>query len=163
MADLTDRQLRVHLQSARSRAPDAKVYAFHAGEGRTPVDELEVDGRTWRVTSAPSELALREVLVQASDDETPVAVLTPLGNRDLSTDVKARLARGELFDFDPWESLKMLFEASRVDSRPKNGERGKAFGRALLDVSEGESFDPVPTAVLDPEAAWKAFQRRGLD
>ncbi len=93
----------------------------------------------------------------------PVAALTPLRNHEMPDDIRARLAGRQIYQFDPWASLGSLFEASSIDARLRYGEGADAFASALLRASGGNPFAPVTGGFLDPDTAWNAFLRRGLN
>lgn len=154
---IRERDLKAHLRCFRRRDPDSEVFAVHF-EGRLMVDEVELDGETWRFREAPSDLAMRTILV---GDEKPVVMLTPLRNSTVEKDVKGRLGAGEILNFDVWQPLGMLFEATGVDGRLKSGEHGAAIARILLRIAGAEGVPPV-VGHLDEDTAWGVIQRQGL-
>lgn len=158
MVELEQRDLEIHLQWFRDELPDADLIAIHF-EGRPPVDELEVGGETWRVRRAVSELGLRSIAV---DDGGPSVVLTPLRNRQIEDDLKARLGGMQVFDVDIWQRLALVFEATGVDARLRQGEHADAVARTLLRVSDRD-VTPVSAGFLDQKTAWKTIQRLVLD
>jgi hypothetical protein len=160
MSELTTRDIEQHLRTARGRAPDARVYGFHLPAGRVDLAEVEVDDERWRLVQAPSELAIREAMSQRTDDEL-LAIVTPLKARDLAIDVRIRLPKAELFGFDPWESLKSLFDATTLDWELARKD-ARPLGRALLRLTNGRGFPAVSAGVLDADTAWSTFFERAL-
>jgi len=165
----TSHNLAAHLRSVQNRDDvEGTVYAFEAGEGTAEAghpDELTVGGVEWSVEWAPSELAVREILLEAdgrTGEGPKVAVLTPLGDGELMRDVKARLAGRRVWPFDPWEALKAVFEVSIVDGELRKTSGGRELARALLSQFGERSGRSVASDRLGPELAWQLFQRRVL-
>ncbi|MFB6352391.1 MAG: BREX-2 system phosphatase PglZ, partial [Bradymonadaceae bacterium] len=162
--------LAAHLRSVQGRDDlEGDVYAFAAEErtaGAGYPDELTIAGVDWSIEWAPSELAIREILLELaeeSDGEGKVAVLTPLATEDLMRDVKSRLAGRRVLPFDPWEALKALFEVSTVDGALRKSSGGRELARALLSRYEHRLPESVASDRFGPELAWQLFKRRVLD
>lgn len=116
-------------------------------------DSLLVDDRTWTVVRADSELAIREALSNL-EDESPdarLAILTRLGTTDLGWDVRARLARREVWTLESWELLRDLFRAHMVDPRVT---RLSWLADHLLERAPIGGYPPAPSGVLDLDTAW---------
>lgn len=162
MSELAPDALEVHLKAARKRTPDASIYAFHH-EGELPsIDDLSVAGESWRVANAPSELAIREAMIEQRQDSEAnqlLALVTPLRNEELATDVLMRLADRQVLNFDIWEMLRILFDASTVAAKVRQNE---ALGRALLDCARQANFTSSTGGGLTEETAWTAFRQAAL-
>ena len=162
MSELTQQDIKQHLRSALQRIPDAQIFGFHLPEGRVDTRDLSVDDEPWRIVQAPSELAIRAALVEHRHSPAGrLAIVTPLHERDLSTDVRLRFPHGQLLAIDPWESLKTLFNAASLDwelTRPD----ARSLGKALLRCVPSQSFPSVSTGILDTKTAWKTYFRFAL-
>ncbi len=146
-------ELAKHLQTAARRFADSRVFAFHDDRVRDLPGELNVADDRWRIVFAPSELAIRAAMIE-SDDDSRLAIVTPLETRDLGRDVRARIANHQLLSFDRWQSLLPLFEATGADSRLRKND---ALGRALLGCAGAAKFPPARTGVLGEDEAWGAY------
>lgn len=116
-------------------------------------DEVLVDGQTWQVVRAHSELAVREAL--AAHEERPsdarLVVLTPLDTLALGWDVRARIARQRVWTLHAWELLGDLFRARAVDPRVA---RPGWLADVLLEQAPPGGYTPAPSGVLDLDTAW---------
>ena len=164
---ISERELQIHFSKALRDAPDASVFAFRWKGSDVPVERVQADGHEWKLQLAPSELAIRDALVQAKRDGAKngqkTVLLTPLKNGDVEYDVLARLADNQISQFDPWESLRPMFDAGQIDSRLRHSSSMRRLGEALMRCSsDGGSFAPVKGGVLGPKHAWAAFYKHGL-
>jgi hypothetical protein len=116
-------------------------------------NSLVAGDRTWTVVRADSELAIREALAALEDGgpDTRVAILTKLGTTDLGWDVRARLARREVWTLESWELLRDLFRAHMVDPRVT---RMSWLADLLLEGAPSGGYPPAPSGVLDLDTAW---------
>ncbi|MBA2661592.1 MAG: hypothetical protein H0U74_04815, partial [Bradymonadaceae bacterium] len=160
MNELTQRDLEQHLRTARKLEPDAAIYGFNLPTGRVDLVSLTLDNERWRIVQAPSELAIRQAMVEQKGDEL-LAIITPLNERQLAIDVRVRFPARGLFDFNPWGALPTLFgattlswELARRDARP--------LGRALLRCANGRSFPAVTAGILGLDTAWNTYFHRAL-
>lgn len=119
---------------------------------------VAVGGRSFRVVPAASALELREALLQAEEDQSPTIILSALSTNEVGGDVLARLARGRVFSPHPWETLRGLFRASRIDA----AGIGTSLLRALIDHAPPGGYAPVPAGILDATAAWNALLEHHL-
>ena len=139
--------------------PDALVVGVQAAGEWQGDGELLVDDRRFAVVRADTVLAVREVLATAEADRRPTILLTGLDQSELGHDVVARLARGRLRRLDPWEGVKRLFRARRLDP----ALREACLARDLLESKPPDrDYDPVPAGVLDAGTAWPAILHHAL-
>ena len=154
--DLTE-----HVRSIRQRITSARIIGFESTGHADLPPQIATDQSTCRVVTARSELAIRRALLDfegAPRDELLV-VVTPLQSNDLVEDVRARMAGGRLWRFDPWEAVMTLFGASELDGRLR---RQKALGRALLRSNARVNFEPVVAGQLTEDEAWHRLLHTAL-
>ena len=85
----------------RSRTPPEEssaslVIGVYSGRAARH-DSLTIGGETYRIVHAPSVLQVREALLEAERDKTPMILTTPVTESELGLDVRGRLARAKLF------------------------------------------------------------------
>jgi len=119
-----------------------------------PEAEYETQGVRFRVVYCPSELALREQLVDYRPNGTRLVLLTPLDDTRLGQDVLARLWRHHPLRLSPWRTLQDLLGVREVDPRLT---RQAWLAEALLGCFDQYRDRIGATAVLDAEQAWRAL------
>lgn len=149
----TASQIRAQVASVRRKAPGAQAIGISVPLGATIGAELEVDGERLRVVQPASVLAAREALIEASSQ--PVVLLTHLDERELGTDVLARLAQQHLFPIDPWQLVKHLFQARYID--PRLVERHRWVADQLLEREPKDGYPPAPSGFLEAEMVWRTL------
>ncbi len=130
-----------------------RVVAVQTTGGWAGSDDVHVDGHTWRVVRAASQLAVREALVAHEDAgaEDRLIILTPLDTLQLGLDIRARLVKQRVFTLHAWELLNDLFRARAVDPRVA---RLGWLGDVLLEQAPPTGYAPAPSGVLDLDTAW---------
>ena len=147
--DLTE-----HIRAIRQRITSARVIGFEESGGVEAPERLSIGpDLQCRVIQARSELAIRRALMEFEDAPRRelLVVVTPLTSNDLVEDVRARVAGGRLWRFEPWNAVMALFDASELDGRLR---RQKALGRALLRSNARVNFEPVVAGQLTEDEAW---------
>ena len=156
---ITPHQLRLEVARARRKDPEALVIGLRAPGPWAGDDGLDLGDRHYDVVVADTVLAVRQALDAAEGRGRPTVILTPLDQAELGQDVVARLARSRLSPVDPWEAVKGLFEARRLDP----SVRERCLARALLEhVPPEGKYPPVPAGVLDAATAWRAVMHHGF-
>ena len=149
-------QILAQVKSIRERYPDARAIGIGLpalDEAATEPSALRIGSEELPVIRCGSVLALRERLVDLPAAGPPLVVLTDLPAAELGEDLRARLARRELFSIDAWQLVKERFKAHYVD--PRLVERHEWAARALLDAEPEAGYPPVPSGFLDAETAWR--------
>jgi len=121
-------------------------------------DAIQVDGSPVAVRWCPSELTIREALLDASSTD-PVVILTPLPDRDLGLDILSRLDSGRLGRLKPWEGLKNAFKARRLDPRVR---RSAWLADILLKNLPEGGYTPATGGVLQRSRVLKEVFRAAL-
>ena len=148
--------LEAHVRAAVSRDKNgSRVFAFHlAASPSTLPAEVTIDDRKFSVRYARSELEFRHALWESEKHENRLVVLTPLSTRDLAADIRARLARRHLLGVDPWEAVKALFKADRVDASLRSSP---ALAESILELSHRCAIPASATGTVDGDLAWKTL------
>lgn len=154
--------LAAQVASLRKRLPDTNAFAIHSG---TPWDgpaELTVEGTPFLVMNCPSELGMRQVLVEAAASGRPVICVTPLREQDLGADLRARLAKRKVFAFEVWASVLDLFSATHLDPVLL---RRKWLADTLLEHYPNPEYEASPNGTLTAKTVWRHVLKNliGLD
>lgn len=110
-----------------------------------------------RVVYCPSELAIREALVDHRGPERLV-ILSRFDQGQLGKDVLARLWHNEPQRISPWRTLQQLLQVRAIDPRLTR-KQGKWLAEALLGCYDRFQGEIVFGEVLDLDTAWLALAR----
>ena len=144
---MTPEHLTRQVERLREKWPDTRVVGVHATrwQGGT---SITVDGERFPVQWCESALALSERLTGLGEEERLI-VLNPLADKNLSLDVRARLARGRLFHPDRWQMVCDAYGVAAVDPRlPMR----PWMADALLSARPRQGRSKA--RVLDADTAW---------
>lgn len=125
-------------------------------------DALVQRGRRFELRWCESALAIRESLAdieQADPATAGLVVITPLATHEVAEDVTARLARGQVFQPEAWDTVRQLFQARQIDARLG---RYKWMPQLLIDGMTQGPFAPVANGFLDTDTAWREVLKRFL-
>lgn len=151
------------VRSVLRERPQAKAIAVRA-EPRWTAGSIEVEGRPVRVQGCASPLAVRSALAEQDlagpeRAQQVLVVLCDLSDHQLGTDVLARLSPNRVISMEPWDAVRSMFGATRIDA---------AFGKkeddwiatALLDhVTPDQAASIQVGTTLTVEAAQAALAR----
>lgn len=122
------------------------------------------DGRTVRIATAPSPLAVHElVLDHLSERAGGPAVLVVLTDREeseLDPAILARTHKKRIDILDSWEVVREAFGAGHVDPRLK--EEANWASEALLDATPPGGWPPLAGGILSWRTALSALVLRRL-
>ena len=121
----------------------------------------EVDGKPTRFVYCPSELAMREALVDYSQAREPLVLVSKYNEVQLAKDVLARLWRNAPQQISPWKNLQQFIKVREIDPRLK--KNGGWIAKALLGRLDQYQHKVSFGEVLDQENAWKALALAYLD
>ncbi len=121
----------------------------------------DVDGKATRFIYCPSELAMREALVEFAQSPGRLVLVSPFNEVQLAKDVLARIWKHAPQQISPWKNLQQFIKVREIDPRlKKNGQwMAKALLGRLNKYQQKVSFGEV----LDQESAWKAIALAYLD
>lgn len=151
----------------RSRSSRDSVIGIQA-EGRWTGDrEQQKGGWRYLIDQCDSPLEIRLVLqsaaLQSSEKANPPkttqVIITPLAEADLEEDIRVRLAKQRLFTINPWEIVKSLFNATRVD--PRLIEH-KWLPSMLIEEIPEKGYAPALGGFLDAEVIWPILLHRSI-
>lgn len=103
-------------QAQRKHGEDLQFLGLHTKTLPKSELTLEVDKRLWRVVPVRSTLQARRAMVQAGDSGRCL-IVTPLGREELGDEVVMRLGYQRLESPQPWQYVREMFRAQRVDPR----------------------------------------------
>jgi hypothetical protein len=156
----TRNQIATQVEAILAREPDARCIAIRSPAPEAWPDTLALRNRAFSVRWCESPLAARQYI---SETETGgregVVLLTSLGERELGSDVIARLSRGRVFQIESWDMVREVFQAREVDSRLANQNW---MASLLLENLPPGGYAPVPGGVLDLDTAWSQILRSSL-
>ncbi len=144
-------------RSTRGRpAPDGPVVALAHDAGWEGPETLLLDQRYVDVRWCPSELAVREALLDPVPAERAMLVLTPLA--DLGEDVKVRLYRHRVLRPDPQAALAAAFGAVGVGAEVESW-----LVRALVTFAPRHGYERSGARLVDRDRAWRAYLQHILE
>lgn len=146
---VSEAQVKARVAVVLSRNPERRPIGIHLTGPYGGASSIAVDGQDLRVVNCNTELSVREALLDHPRDSV---ILTPLEERQLGWDVRARLARTKLHTLQPWPTLLESFNAKEV-SRRLYESRGVAD--YLIEHRPAGGFDPAPGGKVDEEIAWR--------
>lgn len=142
-------QISALLSALRERGHAARVVGISTLERCDDVTSVSAGGESYAVRQCDSALAVREALLEAGARGAPVVIVTPLGERDLESDVRARLARGRLLTLRAWDAVRALLRVRALDPRLVD----EALAEEILRLP-GVAARAVPSGFLDLDTAW---------
>ncbi len=145
-------QIAAQIEAVLEREPEARYIAIRSGRQTSWPEVLSVRNRAFRLQWCDSALGLRQTLSEAETGGVEgLVLLTSLTDRDLGSDVIARLSRGRVFQVESWDMVGRLFQARELDSRLANRNW---MATLLLENAPPGGYPPVPGGFLNLETAW---------
>ena len=121
----------------------------------------EVNGNPTRFVYCPSELAMREALVEFSQAPERLVLVSKYNEVQLAKDVLARLWKQAPQQISPWKNLQQFIKVREIDPRLK--KNGGWIAKALLGRLDKYQHSVSFGEVLDQESAWKALSMAYLN
>jgi hypothetical protein len=115
---------------------------------------LTVDGEPVRVVPCPTPIAARAALHDRGDGERLV-LLTDLRDDDLGDGVLAHLSQQTVRSVEPWDLVRQMFGAARLD--PRLVRTGRWVADALGDFASPEGWPAPPGTVLTRDHALRCL------
>ena len=132
-------------------------------------DELELEGRRFRIRACASPLALRHALWESKRDgasaegvEPTAVLLTPLETPALDDDVRARLEFGELHALNDWRLAMAALECTNADPSLLKPEAAEWLPGRLLSAIDPARAPRPSGRFLTAEFAWSLLLREML-
>lgn len=117
-------------------------------------------GTTYKIAVGIGPLHIRQILSER--DGSPIAILTDVVDKELGSDLKARIYRRKIQQVDPWDAVKSIFKASRIHLT----RNSKVVVQGFLDMyalSPEHLVTPAPAGMLDESLIWREiFSMVGL-
>ncbi len=127
------------------------------GDGWAGPDRVRLDDDEFRVVFCGSPLAVREQLDTLDSDGLRLVVVTNCSDSSLGADVQARVFRNRFHALDPWQTVRELFQATRLGP----GVPQEPWLRDELVASTPEQRPPLLAGtVLDLETVKQVVLRR---
>ncbi|WP_413115997.1 BREX-2 system phosphatase PglZ [Streptomyces sp. CY1] len=128
-----------------------------------PGEPVWAEGRTARITAAPSALAVHELIIShLADDAAGPPVLVVLTDREegeLDPALLARTHKKRVAAVDRWDVVREAFGAGQVDSRLKDDNWA---AEALLDAAPPGGWRPLGGGLLSRRTALTRLALRRL-
>lgn len=155
----TFRQIKAQVKSLREKAPNDRVFGIHTLGRWTGQREYREGDDVFVIDHCDSPLALRVALREATPENATRVLLTSLDDRDISEDIRIRLARRRLFHVDSWQVLQTLFQAHAIDPRLS---RQPWMAEQILELASKTDCPAAPGGIVDLETAWAFLLVHGL-
>ena len=153
-------QIKAQVAAVRQKVPLAKVIGIHSPGRWTGEPRMEEGDQDYVIHQCDSPLSFRLALRQPTADNTTKVLITNLEDNDLGEDVLLRLAKRRLFQIDPWQIVRSLFDAHAVDPRLT---RHAWIAEAILELIPSEGYPPARGGFLDAETVWPLLLRQSID
>lgn len=153
-------QIKAQVAAIRQKLPQTKVIGIHSS-GRWTGEPRKQDGeQDYVIHQCDSPLSFRLALRQPAADNVTKVLVTNLNEADLSDDILLRLAKRRLFQIDPWQIVRSLFDAHAVDPRLT---RHAWMAEALLESVPSEGYPSARGGFLDTDTVWPLLLRQSID
>ncbi|HCP13392.1 MAG TPA: BREX-2 system phosphatase PglZ, partial [Planctomycetaceae bacterium] len=155
-------QIKAQIAAIRQKLPQARVIGIQS-TGRWTGETFSRDGEHgYSIHQCDSPLSFRLALRKQTDDQTMKVLITSLAEQELGDDILLRLAKRRLFQIDPWQIVRSLFEAHAIDSRLT---RHGWIAESLLELIPAAGYPAARGGFLDAETVWPLLLRMavGLD
>lgn len=116
----------------------------------------EVAETSLRLVYCPSELSIRERLVQHKPGNQRLVILSPFDETRLGKDVLARLWSNEPKRISPWRTLEQLLRVKQIDPR-LTGKEYRWIAEQLVSTYDRYRSQITFGEVLDFDKAWQAI------
>lgn len=144
-------QIKAQIAAIRHKVPQANVIGIHA-PGRWTGDSVKQDGEhDYVIFQCDSPLSFRLALRQPTAAGMTKVLITNLDEHDLGDDILLRLTKRRLFQIDPWQIVRSLFDARAVDPRLT---RHSWIAESLLELIPSEGYSAARGGFLDAETVW---------
>ena len=144
-------QIKAQVAAIRQKVPRADAIGIRSF-GRWTGDQLQYDGdQGYAIYQCDSPLSFRIALRQSTDEGVSKVFITGLEDHDLGDDILLRLAKRQLFQIDPWQIVRSLFDAHAVDPRLT---KQPWIAEALLEFIPTEGYPAARGGFLDAETVW---------
>jgi hypothetical protein len=155
-------QIKAQIVAIRQKLPHAGVIGIRS-TGRWTGESFRRDGEHgYSIHQCDSPLSFRLALRKPTDEQTTKVLITGLEEQDLGDDILLRLAKRRLFQIDPWQIVRSLFEAHAIDPRLT---RHGWIAESLLELIPATGYPAARGGFLDAETVWPLLLRMavGLD
>ena len=144
-------QIKAQVASIRRKEPRSRVIGIRAAGRWTGPSDQRDGTHLYVIRQCDSPLAVLMAIREPIADDATKVLITPLEETDLGNDILLRLAKRRLFQIDPWEIIRSLFQARAVD--PRLTGYGWMADR-LLDRVPADGFPAARGGFLDAETVW---------
>ncbi|MEZ6051281.1 MAG: hypothetical protein R3C02_07840 [Planctomycetaceae bacterium] len=152
-------QIKAQVAAIRQKVPQAKVIGIHS-PGRWTGEPIARDGdQDYAIHQCDSPLSFRLALRQTTDEQMTKVLITNLDEHDLGDDILLRLAKRRLFQIDPWQIVRSLFDAHAVDPRLT---KHAWIAESLLELIPTEGYPAARGGFLDAETVWPLLLRQAI-
>ena len=152
-------QIKAQVAAIRQKVPQAKVIGIHS-PGRWTGESIAHDGdQDYAIHQCDSPLSFRLALRQPTDEQMTKVLITNLDEHDLGDDILLRLAKRRLFQIDPWQIVRSLFDAHAVDPRLT---KHAWIAESLLELIPSEGYPAARGGFLDAETVWPLLLRQAI-
>jgi hypothetical protein len=150
-------QVKAQVAAIRKKVPKARVIGIRA-PGRWAGQRMNQDGdETYLIEQCDSPLAMRIALREEVGPKAIKVLITDLDDRELSDDIRLRLAKRQLFPIDPWQIVKTLFQAHAVDPRVTEH---RWIADCLIESIPAGGYPSAAGGFLDAETVWPILLRQ---
>lgn len=152
-------QIKAQVAAIRQKVPQAKVIGIRS-PGRWTGEAIHRDGdQGYAIHQCDSPLSFRVALREPTDEQMTKVLVTNLEEHDLGEDVLLRLAKRRLFQIDPWQIVRSLFDAHAVDPRLT---KHAWIAESLLEQIPIDGYPTARGGFLDAETVWPLLLKQAI-
>jgi hypothetical protein len=144
-----------YVELLTERYENGRVFALYSPEGYDGDRCIQLPGREVDVRWCPSELAMREALVDERSPERRLLLLTPVAS--VGADLAARLTPRHVVRANPTDALAAAFGAQHVDPLIPDW-----LVERLVSLRPANGYPRTGGRLLSADRAWDVYLERAL-
>ena len=152
-------QIKAQVAAIRQKVPQAQVIGIHSIGRWAGEPTVRDSDECYAIHQCDSPLSFRLALRQPTTEQTTKVLITSLSEQDLGDDILLRLAKRRLFQIDPWQIVRSLFDAHAVDPRLS---QHAWIAESLLELIPGTGYPAARGGFLDSETVWPLLLRQAV-
>jgi len=152
-------QIKAQVAAIRQKVPQARVIGIRSIGRWAGEPNVRDSDECYAIHQCDSPLSFRLALRQPTTEQTTKVLITSLSEQDLGDDILLRLAKRRLFQIDPWQIVRSLFDAHAVDPRLS---QHAWIAESLLELIPNAGYPAARGGFLDSETVWPLLLKQAV-